>query len=284
MRLGDVLRARNDVKKTQTGLAVESGDRVVGIPLSKIEANPFQPRTDFNEESTRELAQSLVEHGLIQPVVVRSCPGGYQLVAGERRVRAARYLGWETIDAVVRDLDDAGSAQVALIENLQREDLSYWEEAEAYQQLLQEFGMTQEELAEKIGKSQSAIANKLRLLRLSPRVRGNISREIMSERHCRALLRLDSEEAQLQVIEAIKAKELSVKETEELVEQLLDREEGKKPRQRVIRLWKDARLLRNSVRELVKEMRAGGAEVHLEEKQEADELEMKIRIKQMPGI
>lgn len=284
MRLGDVLRARNDVKKTQTGLAVESGDRVVGIPLSKIEANPFQPRTDFNEESTRELAQSLVEHGLIQPVVVRSCPGGYQLVAGERRVRAARYLGWETIDAVVRDLDDAGSAQVALIENLQREDLSYWEEAEAYQQLLQEFGMTQEELAEKIGKSQSAIANKLRLLRLSPRVRGNISREIMSERHCRALLRLDSEEAQLQVIEAIKAKELSVKETEELVEQLLDRDEGKKPRQRVIRLWKDARLLRNSVRELVKEMRAGGAEVHLEEKQEADELEMKIRIKQMPGI
>jgi ParB family chromosome partitioning protein len=284
MRLGDVLRARNDVKKTQTGLAVESGDRVVGIPLSKIEANPFQPRTDFNEESTRELAQSLVEHGLIQPVVVRSCPGGYQLVAGERRVRAARYLGWETIDAVVRDLDDAGSAQVALIENLQREDLSYWEEAEAYQQLLQEFGMTQEELAEKIGKSQSAIANKLRLLRLSPRVRGNISREIMSERHCRALLRLDSEEAQLQVVEAIKAKELSVKETEELVEQLLDRDEGKKPRQRVIRLWKDARLLRNSVRELVKEMRAGGAEVHLEEKQEADELEMKIRIKQMPGI
>lgn len=284
MRLGDVLRARNDVKKTQTGLAVESGDRVVEIPLSKIEANPFQPRTDFNEESTRELAQSLVEHGLIQPVVVRSCPGGYQLVAGERRVRAARYLGWETIDAVVRDLDDAGSAQVALIENLQREDLSYWEEAEAYQQLLQEFGMTQEELAEKIGKSQSAIANKLRLLRLSPRVRGNISREIMSERHCRALLRLDSEEAQLQVVEAIKAKELSVKETEELVEQLLDRDEGKKPRQRVIRLWKDARLLRNSVRELVKEMRAGGAEVHLEEKQEADELEMKIRIKQMPGI
>lgn len=284
MRLGDVLRARNDAKKTQTGLAVESGDRVVGIPLSKIEANPFQPRTDFNEESTRELAQSLVEHGLIQPVVVRSCPGGYQLVAGERRVRAARYLGWETIDAVVRDLDDAGSAQVALIENLQREDLSYWEEAEAYQQLLQEFGMTQEELAEKIGKSQSAIANKLRLLRLSPRVRGNISREIMSERHCRALLRLDSEEAQLQVVEAIKAKELSVKETEELVEQLLDRDEGKKPRQRVIRLWKDARLLRNSVRELVKEMRAGGAEVHLEEKQEADELEMKIRIKQMPGI
>lgn len=284
MRLGDVLRARNDAKKTQTGLAVESGDRVVEIPLSKIEANPFQPRTDFNEESTRELAQSLVEHGLIQPVVVRSCPGGYQLVAGERRVRAARYLGWETIDAVVRDLDDAGSAQVALIENLQREDLSYWEEAEAYQQLLQEFGMTQEELAEKIGKSQSAIANKLRLLRLSPRVRGNISREIMSERHCRALLRLDSEEAQLQVIEAIKAKELSVKETEELVEQLLDRDEGKKPRQRVIRLWKDARLLRNSVRELVKEMRAGGAEVHLEEKQEADELEMKIRIKQMPGI
>lgn len=284
MRLGDVLRARNDAKKTQTGLAVESGDRVVEIPLSKIEANPFQPRTDFNEESTRELAQSLVEHGLIQPVVVRSCPGGYQLVAGERRVRAARYLGWETIDAVVRDLDDAGSAQVALIENLQREDLSYWEEAEAYQQLLQEFGMTQEELAEKIGKSQSAIANKLRLLRLSPRVRGNISREIMSERHCRALLRLDSEEAQLQVVEAIKAKELSVKETEELVEQLLDRDEGKKPRQRVIRLWKDARLLRNSVRELVKEMRAGGAEVHLEEKQEADELEMKIRIKQMPGI
>ncbi len=286
MRLGDVLRARgkDSSKQAEAGLATQAGDRVMEIPLSKIEANPFQPRSDFNEASTRELAQSLVEHGLIQPVIVRSCPGGYQLVAGERRVRAARHLGWETIPAVVRELDDAASAQVALIENLQREDLSYWEEAEAYQVLLQEFGMTQEELATIIGKSQSAIANKLRLLRLSPRVRDSISREIMSERHCRALLRLDSDETQLQVIEAIKAQALSVKETEALVDKLLNEDEGRKPRQRVIRLWRDARLLRNSVRELVKEMRAGGAEVELEERQEADELEMRIRIKQVPAM
>jgi ParB family chromosome partitioning protein len=188
MRLGDVLRGRSkdSGEQTQVGLGKDKGDMVVEIPLAKIEANPFQPRSDFNDESTKELAQSLLEHGLIQPVIVRSCPGGYQLVAGERRVRAARYLGWETIPGVVRELDDAASAQVALIENLQREDLSYWEEAEAYQVLLQEFGMTQEELAAIIGKSQSAIANKLRLLRLSPRVRASISREIMSERHCRA--------------------------------------------------------------------------------------------------
>ncbi|NMB46910.1 MAG: ParB/RepB/Spo0J family partition protein [Firmicutes bacterium] len=287
MRLGDVLRARSrdseDTEQAQTGGTPESGGMVVDIPLAIIEANPFQPRSGFDEESMKELAQSLVEHGLIQPVIVRSCPGGYQLVAGERRVRAARYLGWQTIPAVVRELDDVASAQVALIENLQREDLNYWEEAEAYQRLLREFSMTQEDLAEKIGKSQSAIANKLRLLRLSPRVRASISREIMSERHCRALLRLDSEEAQLQVIEAIKERHLSVKDTEELIRQLKDGGTPKQPRQRVIRLWKDARLLQNSVRRLVKEMRAGGAEVELEETQEEDVLELRVRIKQVPN-
>ncbi len=284
MRLGDVLRARGrdtrDVKQAQVD---EAGVDVIEIPLESIEASPFQPRSDFSEERTKELAQSLVEHGLIQPVVVRPCPGGYQLVAGERRVRAARYLGWETISALVRELDDATSAQVALIENLQREDLSYWEEAEAYQQLLQDFGMTQAELAGKIGKSQSAIANKLRLLRLSPRVRASISREIMSERHCRALLAIESEEVQLQVIEEIKKKDLSVKETEALVRRVLDRSLGRKSRQKVIRVWRDARLLQNSVRQLVKEMRAGGAEVELEEKQEADMIELRIRIRQAPA-
>ncbi len=286
MRLGDVLRAmgkdgggslRKDVR--------EGRDRVMEIPVSAIEANPFQPRSDFDEGSMAELVQSLEEHGLIQPVIVRPCPGGYQLIAGERRLRAAKELGWKTIPAVVRELDDAASAQLALIENLQREDLSYWEEADAYQRLLDEFGMTQEELARKIGKSQSAIANKLRLLKLSPRVRSRISREIMSERHCRALLALESEEAQLEVIAEIEKKQLSVKETEELVRRLQARDGGEtKRRQKVVRLWRDARLLQNSVRKLVEEMRAGGAVVELEEKQEPGLLEMRIRIKEKSDV
>ncbi|NLY29065.1 MAG: nucleoid occlusion protein [Firmicutes bacterium] len=256
-------------------------DQVTEIPVEAIEANPFQPRSDFDEETMAELVQSLEEHGLIQPIIVRPCPGGFQLIAGERRLRAAKHLGWRTIPAIVRELNDAASAQMALIENLQRKDLNYWEEAEAYQRLLEEFGMTQEELAKKIGKSQSAIANKLRLLKLSPRVRSRISREIMSERHCRAILALESEEAQLEVIEAIEKGQLSVKETEALVRRLLERDGvKKKPRQKVVRVWRDARLLQNSVRKLVEEMRAGGAVVELEEKQEPGLLEMKIRIKE----
>ena len=281
MRLGDVLRARvKDTREAQENEMINPEDAIRQIPLVNIDANPFQPRSTFDEETTRELAESLAEHGLIQPIVVRSCPGGYQLVAGERRVRAARYLGWDTIPAVIRELDDATSAQVALIENLQREDLDYWEEAQAYQRLLQEFGLTQEELARKIGKSQSAIANKLRLLRLSPQVRAGISREIMPERHCRALLSLDSEVQQLEVIEAIKEKQLSVRDTEDLVKRTLEGESKRQSRQKVIRLWRDARLLRNSVRQLVEEMRAGGAEVELQEIEAADTLELKIRIKQ----
>ena len=287
MRLGDVLRAmgKDGGGKSQRRDISEGRDQVVDIPVTAIEANPFQPRIDFDEETMAELIQSLSEHGLIQPVIVRPCPGGYQLIAGERRLRAAKQLGWKAIPAIVRELDDAASAQMALIENLQREDLNYWEEAEAYQRLLEEFGMTQEELARKIGKSQSAIANKLRLLKLSPRVRSRISREIMSERHCRALLALESEEAQLEVIEAIEKGRLSVKETEALVRRLLERDGAeKKPRQKVIRLWRDARLLQNSVRKLVEEMRAGGAVVELGEKQEPGVLEMRIRVKEKVDV
>ena len=294
MRLGDVLKAMGK----HAGGAGERRSREEGrevvkeIPVSAIQGNPFQPRSDFDEESMAELIQSLQEHGLIQPVIVRPSPGGYQLIAGERRLRAAKQLGWETIPAIVRELDDATSAQMALIENLQRKDLSYWEEAEAYQRLIVEFGMTQAELAKKVGKSQSAIANKLRLLKLSPRVRSRISREIMTERHCRALLALESEEAQLEVIDAVEKKQLSVKETEALVRRLLERngrEEG--PRQKVVRLWRDARLLQNSVRKLVEEMQAGGAVVELEERKEPGLLEMTIRVreradteKEAPGV
>ncbi|NLK08522.1 MAG: ParB/RepB/Spo0J family partition protein [Firmicutes bacterium] len=283
VRLGDVLRARvKDLGKRQQVPTSQEADIVRQIPLADIEVNPFQPRETFNQEAIQELAQSLEEHGLIQPIVVRSCPEGYQLVAGERRVRAAAYLGWETISAVVRELDDAASAQMALIENLQREDLDFWEEALAYQQLLEQFGMTQDELAQSIGKSQSSIANKLRLLKLSPKVRSKISREIMTERHCRALLRLDSETKQLEVIETVKAKQLSVRETEALIGKMLNDDVGgdtsQKSEQKITKVWRDARLLQNSVRELVKEMRSGGVEVELEESVTSDLLEMQITI------
>lgn len=284
MRLGDVLRGRTkDSSCMQEVKSEEANETVRQIPLTMIEANPFQPRTEFDQTATEELAQSLAEHGLIQPIVVRTCPGGYQLIAGERRVRAARQLGWETIPAVVRELDDAASAQVALIENLQREDLNYWEEAEAYQLLLQEFGMTQEGLADRIGRSQSAIANKLRLLRLGPRVRNCISREIMTERHCRALLKLKSEEDQLQAVKIIHEKELSVRETEELVKTILEKESGQAPRQRIVKVWRDARLLQNSVRQFVEEMRSGGAEVELKEVEGPDMLELTIRMRRKDG-
>lgn len=281
MRLGDILKARMRGREGSEGWgegAAKCSAMVQEIALRDIDANPFQPRAVFEEEGIEELAESLQSHGVLQPVVVRRVGARYQLVVGERRVRAARHLGWETIPAIVQDVDDRTSAELALIENLQRQDLDYLEEAEGYHRLLTEFGMTQEDLARELGKSQSTIANKLRLLKLSPRVRENISREIISERHCRALLGLESEAEQLKVLGIIKEKGLTVKETEELVERM--RRGGRESRQRVERLCGDVQLLQKGIRKLVKEMRAGGARVELEEKEKEGVLEITIRIEE----
>lgn len=252
------------------------------VLLSAIEVNPFQPRKTFNDHSLDELSQSIKEYGVIQPVLVRKVEDRYELVAGERRLRAAKLAGLETIPAIVKDLNEKETAEIAMIENLQREDLNFMEEAEGYQLLLSTFGLTQEELARRVGKSQSTVANKLRLLKLSPAVRQEISQEIITERHARALLKLPDEQHQLEVMKAIKEKEMTVRQTEEYIDQTLSnisREiDEATPKQRIIRIFKDVRIFVNTIHNVVNEMRKAGLDIKMKETSDADYVTIHLQI------
>lgn len=236
------------------------------IPIDRVRANPYQPRRQFDERELKELAASIETYGLLQPVLVRPKSNSwYELIAGERRVRAVRLLGRATIPALVRELDDEDMGLLALLENLQRLDLSFWEEAEGYARLLSEFDLTQEELAQRLGKSQSTIANKLRLLRLPDSIRHNISREIFTERHARALLRLPEAETQEKVVEKIVSENLTVQATEQWIARILGETKPKEKKARFIRVYKDIRLFINSVRRAAAELRQAGLEVTVKE-------------------
>lgn len=187
------------------------------ISIDKIFPNTYQPRRFFNEEALQELSQSIIEHGIIQPITVRKRGEKFELVAGERRWRAARMANLETVPCNIIEITDTQSAEIALLENLQREDLNFIEEAEAYYNLINDHKFTQDELAKRMGKKQSTIANKLRLLKLSENVRSLCVNNKLTERHARALLSLPNEELQLKVVEKIIKNSLNVKATEEAV-------------------------------------------------------------------
>ncbi|NFA61769.1 nucleoid occlusion protein [Clostridium sporogenes] len=192
------------------------------ISTDKIIPNLYQPRKYFNEESIEELAQSIKVYGIIQPLSVRKIKDGeYELVAGERRLRAAKKLGLNEVPAVIIDVTDKDSAAIALLENLQREDLNCFEEAEAYHNLIQEHFYTQDKLSEVIGKKQSTIANKMRLLKLSKEIREKILENNLTERHGRALLKINDKGKQLKILTIVIEKKLNVKKTEELIEKEL---------------------------------------------------------------
>jgi ParB family transcriptional regulator, chromosome partitioning protein len=198
---------------------VEGSETLTEIPVDQIEVNPRQPRKDFDPTALDELARSLRTTGMLQPVVVRrSLDGRWQLIAGERRWRAARQAGLDRIPAVVREATDAESLELALVENLLREDLNPLEEAEAYQQILTEFGWTQEQLAQRVGKDRSTIANSLRLLRLPRTIQDDLRSGRLTMGHARALLSLTDPAEQLKLREEILKHEWSVRTTEEGVE------------------------------------------------------------------
>ncbi len=193
---------------------------IVEIPLAEIRPSPFQPRKRFDDKTLDELAASIRAQGILSPVIVRQIPGGYELVAGERRLRAAERAGLERIPAVVREMSNAGMLEVALIENVQREDLNPIEEAEVYRRLIEEFGLTQEEMAARVGRDRASIANTLRLLRLPHPIRDDLIEGAMSAGHGRALLGLEGRDFQLKAREAVIRRGLSVRATELLVKRL----------------------------------------------------------------
>lgn len=212
--------------ETVDGRSPQSG--VTELSLSEIGPNPFQPRSRFNDEALRELADSIKTSGVLQPVLVRRMgPGDYQLVAGERRLRAAQLVGLSRIPAIVRDLDDRSTMEIALIENIQREDLNPIDEAKAYQALIEKVGLTHDQLSERVGKQRSSITNALRLLGLPPEVRDMVSRETLTAGHARALLGLEAAGDQLAAARYVSSKGYSVRRTELFVRRRLRREHSR---------------------------------------------------------
>lgn len=264
------------------GKKVESVNNLIQVDVKEVLTNPFQPRREFDEMELRELAGSIHEVGLIQPIVVRRIKAGYELVAGERRLRACKLLGLTEVPALLMELDDQRVAAISLIENIQRKDLNYFEEAAAYARLIGDFGLTQEEVAQRVGRSQSAIANKLRLLKLSPKVRSRISPDSVSERHARALLKLETDDDQMTVLRLIYENELNVRETEEAVERIrqnisqeIKKEEIKRNVSGVI---KDVRIFLNTIKETVALAKDNGVEMLLVEKESEEAVELVIRV------
>lgn len=265
------------------GTEEEKIDEIRHIDIKQIVISPFQPRKTFDEDQIKELSQSIKDLGIIQPIVVRRTLNGYELVAGERRLRASKIAGFTTIPAVIKELDDRQTAEIALVENLQRSDLNFFEEAEGYQKLMKEFNLTQEELAKRVGKSQSAIANKLRILKLPFSVRTAISPELVTERHVRALLKLPDEDAQLQVLKEIYERDLTVRQVEELISSWgknIPQDSKKRKKTKFVPVLRDLRIFLNTIRGAVKILQQTGLNALIEEVQTEDGVEIKIFVPQ----
>lgn len=239
------------------------------LPLDKIAPNPDQPRRIFDEEALQSLASSIKENGLLQPITVQKDSGGYRLIAGERRLRAAKLAGLELIPAIITEADGEDSAVLAITENMQRTDLKIFEEAYALYKLLKKWGITQEQAARRLGMSQSALANKLRLLKLTRDEQALITQSDLTERHARVLLRLPEGEERLRFLHEIIEKKLTVQAAEELVEKYLKTQE-KKPTRRPRKSPKDVRLFVNTFDKAVASMKNAGIEA-IAEKSETNE-------------
>ena len=211
-------------RKRTTREEISEEERFAWLPLSEVVANPLQPRTRFDDKKQQQLVESVRTHGVLQPILVRSTSFGYEVVAGERRLRAAQEAGLFEIPALVRQVDDQASFEQAVVENLQRDDLNAIEEAQAFSRLMEEFGFTQQEVADRVGKGRPTVANALRLLHLRPAQQEMVRQGQISAGHGRALLGIDDQQAQNTLAQRIIDEELSVRQTEKLVNDLNDHE------------------------------------------------------------
>ncbi len=252
--------------------------RVRYIPINDIRPNPQQPRRRFDQDGLRELSESIAAYGILQPLTVRAQNGGYELVAGERRWRAARMAGLRQVPCLLARVDEEDAALLALIENLQRRDLDYMEEASAIARLLRRYGLSQQQAAEKLGRSQSAVANKLRLLRLEEPVVDALRRYGLTERHARALLRLEDGEQRLAAAEYMGKRGMNVAAAEAYIEQLIARSQTTPPKRRSTYVIKDVRLFLNSVERGIRLMRGAGVGAKVARQDTEEEICLTVRI------
>jgi len=256
---------------------VDERDEIKKIPVSQIIPNRFQPRTIFDESKIEELARTIHTHGIIQPIVVRELDvNQYEIIAGERRFRAIQLIGWDEVPAIIKNLSDTETASIALIENLQREELTPIEEAMAYGKLLELHNLTQEALAQRLGKGQSTVANKLRLLKLPEEIQEALLQKKITERHARALIPLKDPEKQVQVMNLIIEKGLNVKQAEEQVVKLLTVVEKPKSKRRAIS--KDMRIAVNTIRQSLSMVTDSGIKLDSEEEEFEEYYQFTIKI------
>lgn len=259
--------------------------RIEYMDIDKIRPNPYQPRKKFDNTSLGELASSIKSYGVLQPINVRKTGNGYyELVAGERRLKASKLVGLKTIPAIVMEVMDQDSAVLALIENLQREDLNFFEEAEGYSYIMNDYGLTQEQVAKKVGKNQSTIANKMRLLRLAKATRRFILENGLTERHARALLKIPDEEMQMSILKKIADKNLKVKETENLIENVIEKITGdsdidvENEIRRTIKGAINYKIYINTLKNAYRAIKKSGVKAQFMERESGEYIEVVIKI------
>ncbi|MEK5330569.1 MULTISPECIES: nucleoid occlusion protein [unclassified Lysinibacillus] len=273
----------NEVEQAE---AVRATEEVIKLPIDQIVPNRFQPRTIFDDEKIEELSRTIHTHGVIQPIVVRSTANNqYEIIAGERRYRAMKKLQWTEVPAIVRNLTDKETASIALIENLQREELTAIEEAVAYQKLLELHELTQEALAQRLGKGQSTVANKLRLLKLPEEVQQAILKRQISERHARALIAIKDQPLQLEILQGAIENDWNVRQLEEHIYTLLhpevvDQEEDipKKVKPKRKAISKDVRIALNTIKQSLSMVTKSGITVKTEEEDTEEYYQITVKI------
>ncbi len=253
-------------------------NKVLEIGISLIKPNPSQPRKCFYSDELTKLAKSISQEGILQPLIIRINDGEYELVSGERRLRAAKIAGLKTVPCIIMNMTERNSALMALVENIQREDLSFFEEAIAIQSLISVYGMTQEDAAIRLGIAQSTVANKLRLLRLPGDEQQVIMDMGLSERHARALLKLESKSDRIDVLERIHKYKLNVEMTEAYINKLLEGKKKKESYKKRSPILKDVRLFVNTINKAIEVMRLSGVEANSKKVQTDNEITYTITI------
>ncbi|MBE6844394.1 MAG: ParB/RepB/Spo0J family partition protein [Ruminococcus sp.] len=253
-------------------------NKVLQIPVSEIVPNPHQPRTEFDYSDITSLAESICQNGILQPLSVRKVDKGYELIAGERRLRAAKLVKLKYVPCIVLNISERTSAILALVENIQRQDLSFFDEANAIEKLISYYGMTQEDAAIKLGKAQSTIANKLRILKLSDEEKELIIKFNLTERHARAMLRLANKEERMVILEKVIKYNLNVERTEQAIDEYIGKAKEKLSYKKRSKVFQNVKIFVNTINKAVETMKAAGIPADSKKVQNEDYIEYIVKI------